>query len=396
MAQAEHGSWDDRDIAAFGALMLGGTRHFGVVFFDAQRRITGWSCGAYAITGWSDVETLGQSTSLLFTPEDRARKLDEHEASAATVVGVAEDERWHLRKDGTRFWSSGLTLPLRATPQPGESAFVKVFRDATHLRGRAKTLENLLQEHEQTQQERERFLATIVHEMRNPLSPLKMSVQLLQRQGDGAGHLAEPLRVIGRQVDCLERLVEDLVDLTRVHKGKLAVEYGIVELQAFLREALDTCREAARMRGVALHMVAPTVPIYLEADAGRMQQVVVNLCNNAIKFTQRGGNAWLTATVDQSHVVLTVRDDGRGITADLLPRIFEVFTQAGDSPSGRGAGLGIGLALVKEIVSLHQGSVEVRSAGAGKGSEFVVRIPQHKPNQPNQPARPGAQPEDGP
>ncbi|WUR10935.1 PAS domain-containing sensor histidine kinase [[Empedobacter] haloabium] len=393
MAQAEHGSWNDADVAAFGALMTGATRHFGVLFFDAQRRITGWSCGAYAITGWTGREALGQPTALLFTPEDRARKLDEHEASAAMVVGVAEDERWHLRKDGTRFWSSGLTLPLRATTQPGESAFVKVFRDATHLRGRAKTLENLLHEHEQTQQERERFLATIVHEMRNPLSPLKMSVQLLQRHGDETGRLAEPLRVMGRQLECLERLVEDLVDLTRVHKGKLAIEYGIVELRAFLREALESCREAATMRGVALHLVAPTVPIYLEADAGRLQQVVVNLCNNAIKFTQRGGNAWLTATVDQTHVVLTMRDDGRGITADLLPRIFEVFTQAGDAFSGRGAGLGIGLALVKEIVSLHQGTVEVRSAGAGKGSEFVVRIPQHKPNPP---ARPSAQPEDGP
>ncbi|WEF34352.1 PAS domain-containing sensor histidine kinase [Pseudoduganella chitinolytica] len=376
MTQAEHCSWSDDDAAAFGALMLGGTRQFGVVFFDAGLCITGWNSGAHAITGWAAGEVLGHPTALLFTPEDRARKLDEHEASAAAIVGVAEDERWHIRKDGTRFWSSGLTLPLGSA----RSAFVKVFRDTTHLRGRAKTLENLLQEHEQAQQERERFLATIVHEMRNPLSPLKMSVQLLQRQGDETGRLAEPLRVIGRQVDCLEGLIEDLVDLTRVQKGKLSIEYGIVELQGFLREALDMCREAAGIRGVALHLVAPTVPIYLEADARRLQQVVVNLCNNAIKFTQRGGNAWLTATADQSHVVLTLRDDGRGITADLLPRIFEVFTQAGDASSGRGAGLGIGLALVKEIVSLHQGTVEVRSPGVGKGSEFVVRIPQHKPN----------------
>lgn len=389
MAEAEDCSWNDDDAAAFGALMLGGTRQFGVVFFDAERRITGWNGGAGAITGWTDSEVLGQSTALLFTPEDRARKLDEHEASAAAIVGVAEDERWHMRKDGTRFWSSGLTLPLPG----GSSAFVKVFRDTTHLRGRAKTLENLLHEHEETQQERERFLATIVHEMRNPLTPLKLSVQLLQRQGDETAALAGPLRIIGRQVDCLERLIEDLVDLTRVHKGKLSIEYGIVELQGFLREALDNCREAASMRGVALHLVVPTVPIYLEADAQRLQQVVVNLCNNAIKFTQRGGNAWLTATADQSHVVLSLRDDGRGITAELLPRIFEVFTQAGDAPSGRGAGLGIGLALVKEIVSLHQGTVEVRSPGPGKGSEFVVRIPQHKPTVP---ARPAGLPEDGP
>jgi two-component system CheB/CheR fusion protein len=131
----------------------------------------------------------------------------------------------------------------------------------------------------------------------------------------------------------------------------------------------------------------PPVPVKVNVDARRLLQVVVNLLNNAIKYTQDGGNIWLTATVDQTHFVCYVKDDGQGISSELLPRIFEMFTQADSSHAERGAGLGIGLSVAKEIVSLHQGTIEVRSEGAGSGSEFTMRIPQRPPR--------GSEPEPG-
>jgi two-component system CheB/CheR fusion protein len=378
--------WNADQAAAFTRLMLGETQQYGVVFYDNELRITGWNAGAHRITGWTASELLGQTIAILFVPEDRARRLDEHEANTVRVVGVGEDERWHLRRDGSRFWSSGLSFAL--TSADGEPAgFVKLFRDATHLRARMKYLENVQHEGAFREHDQNMFIATIAHEMRNPLSPLKTAVELMKRQfGDNPRH-EHAIKIMARQIGFLERLIEDLVDLTRVQTGKMRMAYETVVLQELLYEALDACSTAAQAKGLAMHQVMPPVPVKVNVDARRLLQVVVNLLNNAIKYTQDGGNIWLTATVDQTHFVCYVKDDGQGISSELLPRIFEMFTQADSSHAERGAGLGIGLSVAKEIVSLHQGTIEVRSEGAGSGSEFTMRIPQRPPR--------GSEPEPG-
>jgi two-component system CheB/CheR fusion protein len=301
------------------------------------------------------------------------------------VVGVGENERWHVRKDGSRFWSSGLIFALSADGQPG--GFVKIFRDLTHLRTRMKYLENVQHEYAFREREQKMFIGTIAHEMRNPLSPVKTAVQLMKRQlGDNPRHV-QPIQIMDRQIGFLERLIEDLVDLTRVQAGKMSVVYESVVLQELLFEALDACNTAAEAKRLTVHQIMPSVPIKVEVDGRRLLQVVINLLNNAVKYTQAGGNIWLTATVDQTHFVCYVKDDGQGIDPELLPRIFDMFTQADGSHAERGAGLGIGLSVVKEIVSLHQGTIEVRSEGPGSGSEFMVRIPQRPPR--------GSEPEPG-
>jgi PAS domain S-box-containing protein len=369
--------WNPAQADAFVRLMLGNNQQYGVAFYDAELRITGWCGAAYAITGWTAAETLGQPLSMLFVPEDRVRRLDEHEGNTARLTGIMEDERWHLRKDGLRFWSSGLSLAMRG--EHGETAgFVKLFRDVTHLRVRMRYLENVQQQLNARQHEQNMFIGTIAHEMRNPLSPLKTALELLERQlGDEPRH-AQPLAIMGRQLGFIERLVEDLVDQTRVQTGKMRIAYARVVLQELLFEALDGCRSAAESKGVAMHQLMPPVPIEVEADSRRLLQVIVNLLNNAIKYTHAGGSVWLSATVDQTHFIVSVADDGQGICPALLPRIFDMFTQADPGHAERGAGLGIGLSVVKEIVSLHQGPIEVRSQGDGKGSEFKVRIPQRR------------------
>jgi PAS domain S-box-containing protein len=379
MVDLPMGSWSPDQANAFAQVMLQSTQQFGVVFYDVELRITGWSDGAQYITGWTANDVLGQPTAMLFVPEDRQNKLDAHEANLASVVGVAEDERWHVRKDTARYWSSGVSLPLRGVNDQLKG-FVKVFRDATHLRSRMKYLENLVQEGDVQKSEKNVFIGTIAHEMRNPLSPLKSAIELMKRvSGDTARYL--PLiGIIERQISFLDRLVEDLVDLTRVQTGKLSIAYEDVVLQDFLFESLHSCRSAAEAKGIFIHQVMPPIPIYVEADSRRLQQVMLNLLNNAIKYTPAGGNIWLTATVDHTHFLCYVKDDGQGIGEGLLPKIFDIFTQADSHQPSRRDGLGIGLAVVKEIISLHQGNVEVRSEGEGKGSEFIVRIPLRQPS----------------
>lgn len=171
------------------------------------------------------------------------------------------------------------------------------------------------------------------------------------------------------------RLVEDLVDMVRAGQGKMNLAYERVQLQTLLQEAVAGVREAAVTKGIALLTVFPPMPVTVEVDPGRFTQVIVNLLNNAIKFTPAGGNVSVWANLDQRHFMVKVQDSGVGIGPELQPRIFETFTQFEGAATGRGQGLGIGLALVKHIVSLHGGSVEVRSEGAGKGSEFMVHLP---------------------
>lgn len=368
--------WNAAQASAFAELLLGKTRQYGVLFYDPELRITGWNAGAHHITGWTASEVLGQSTAMLFVEEDRERGLHEHEANTVRVVGVGEDERWHLRKDGSRYWSSGVSLALASTDgQPG--GFVKIFRDVTHLRTRMKYLENVQLEYGRREHEKNVFVGTIAHEMRNPLSPLKTALELLKHQSGADARHAQAIRIMDRQIGFLSRLIEDLVDLTRVQAGKMNMSYEKVVLQEMLFEVLHEVAPAVESKGQAIHHVMPPVPIEVRVDGRRIQQVVVNLLNNAIKYTPAGGNIWLAATVDQTHFLCHVKDDGQGISPELMPRIFDVFTQAENSGTERGAGLGIGLSVVKKIVSLHRGTIEVRSEGPGRGTEFTIRIPQH-------------------
>lgn len=379
MAQGPNSHWSAEQAAAFTELMLGETRQYGVMFYEHDYRISGWNEGAAYLTGWHADEVIGQRTAMLFVPEDRERKIDEHEANTARIVGVAEDERWHMRKDGSRLWSSGVSILLPGGAD-GLPRFVKIFRDATHLRARMKYLENVLHDCSVQENEKNVFIGTIAHEMRNPLAPLKTGLELMKRLPGGDPRQVQPLQIMERQIGFLERLVEDLVDLTRVQTGKMSIAYERVQLQDCVLEAIDSCRTAAQAKRQALIPVLPPLPIEVEVDARRLLQVFVNLLNNAVKYTPENGTIWVTATADQTHFVCNIKDNGQGISPELLPRIFDVFTQAHGTAAGRGAGLGIGLAVVREIVSLHQGTVEVRSEGPGRGSEFAVRIPLRRPH----------------
>lgn len=371
-----HAAWTEQDLQALKQLIPGRLTQYAVVFTDTTGTITGWNEGAYVLTGFTAEEALGRSFSLLFTPEDRAHELHMHELNSARLLGAAEDERWHMRKDGSRLWASGMTLPLGDDAAP--RGFAKLFRDATHLRLRLDALEDEVRQLKKEQRDKNLFLATIAHELRNPLQPLTTATALLSQPTDPV--LRErATKILQRQIRLVEHLVEDLVDMTRVAHGTMRIAYENVALQPLLEEALESCRAAAEHKQIALVCVLPPMLVTVEIDPARITQVVTNLLNNAVKFTPPGGQVALQVNLDEACFIVKIKDSGKGIGPALQPRIFDMFTQAETADTGRGKGLGIGLALVKEIVSLHGGSVEVKSEGADKGSEFFVRVPLMRP-----------------
>jgi PAS domain S-box-containing protein len=346
-------------------------RDHSIFTLDPAGRINSWNEAATQILGYTEEEALGQPFALIFTDEDRVLGLPEEELREARETGRREDERWHARKGGEHFWAFGIVTPMHDAG--GRLVgYSKVLRDITER----KRMEEALLEADRRKDE---FLATLAHELRNPLAPLLSVLQLMGSSG-GAGEEFEAERAMAeRQVRYMTRLIDDLMDLSRISRGKLRLRVEPLEMCEMVRRAVESARSAIEVRGHALHLSIPEPPIVLEADPTRLEQMVWNLLSNAAKYTEPGGRIDLTVERADAEAVLRVRDTGIGIEPDLLPRIFEPFVQA-ESGSGRSqGGLGIGLGLVRSLVELHGGTIEGHSEGLGTGSEFVVRLPVRPP-----------------
>ena len=219
------------------------------------------------------------------------------------------------------------------------------------------------------------FLAILAHELRNPLAPIRSAVQILQLKGTRGPESQWALSVIDRQVHQMARLIDDLVDIARVSSNRLELRKERVELAAVLRAAVETSAALLQTGGQHFALAVPAEPIHLNADPTRLAQAVTNLLNNAAKYTPQGGHIRLDAERRGDQAVVTVRDDGIGIPAEMLSCVFEMFTQGEQSRARAQGGLGIGLTLVKRLVELHGGTVTVHSEGPGAGSAFVIRLP---------------------
>jgi signal transduction histidine kinase len=227
----------------------------------------------------------------------------------------------------------------------------------------------------QEDRRKDEFLAILAHELRNPLAPIANSIEILKRF-EGDVELCRQARdTMERQLVLMVRLVDDLLEVSRIRRGKIELRRARVELAAIVRQAVEAAEPFARRKGHRLEVTIPDEPITLDADSVRLTQVIGNLLNNACKFTPAGGRVALQAERVGEQVVIRVRDDGIGIAPDQVHRIFEMFTQLDASLERSEVGLGIGLTLVRNLVELHGGSVEARSEGAGRGSEFIVRLP---------------------
>jgi len=222
---------------------------------------------------------------------------------------------------------------------------------------------------------KDEFLATLAHELRNPLSPMRNAVEILRDHGGDREAADHALAVLDRQLNVMVRLVDDLLDISRITRGKIELVRSLVDLDSILQRAIENTRPQFRENEHQLTYQLPGGPLTVAGDPVRLEQIFANLLNNAAKFTPRGGVVTVEVTCHADEAAVRVRDTGIGIASDVLPRIFDTFVQGDRSVDRARGGLGIGLSLVKRLVDLHGGEVEAFSAGRGQGSEFVVRLP---------------------
>jgi PAS domain S-box-containing protein len=272
---------------------------------------------------------------------------------------------------------------INRLPLPdGGFGVVCYARDITsHVRARQALCESerALKEADQRKDE---FLATLAHELRNPLAPIRNAVQLLMAKGPPDPDLQWSRGIIDRQVTLMARLLEDLLDVSRISRNRLELRPELVDLAEVVRTAMETSRPMIEARGHQLSLQLPLQPVRLRADAVRLAQVFSNLLNNSAKFTEPGGHIWLTVERPDGEIRVSVKDTGIGIAPEMLPRIFDLFSQDSSAGVRTSEGLGIGLSLVKGLVEMHGGSIEARSSGPGLGSEFIVRLPLPEPEAP--------------
>ena len=528
-------------------LLIEGVQDYALFLMDPSGHVSGWNSGAERVLGYDALEIIGQPFSQFFTPEDRQSGTPERELETARTAGRASADNWLVRKDGSRFWASGLTMALQNRDLRG---FVRVVRDLSERKQAKEQIAGLLEREKQqtarlvqvaaasltihsalsvdsvlrviteearriidthqsvssmtvneqgtqtinaisvsdkyaqwrtddakpdggiyavvcatnkpvrltraeleahpawrrfgkevandpplrgwlaapfvgrdgrnlgliqvsdkvdgsdftaddeailmqlayiasvaienarlvdglreADRRKDEFLATLAHELRNPLAPISNALQIMRLAG-ASGAAAEQVRtMMERQLTQMVRLVDDLLDVSRITRGKIELRKERVELAAVVQSAVETCRPLIEAAGHELTLTLPPEPISLDADLIRLAQVFSNLLNNAAKYTEQGGHIWLTAERHGGEVMVKVRDTGLGIPTDMLPRTFDMFTQVDRALERSQGGLGIGLTLVKRLVEMHGGSVEARSDGPGKGSEFIVRLP---------------------
>jgi signal transduction histidine kinase/CheY-like chemotaxis protein len=222
---------------------------------------------------------------------------------------------------------------------------------------------------------KDEFLATLAHELRNPLAPIRTGLDILRLRSGDAEATRRATDIMERQLRQMVRLVDDLLDVSRINTGKFAIKMGRVELKAVVNDALEVVRSYIELHGHELVIDLPDRPVFLHGDATRLAQILSNLLNNAAKYTNRGGRVSLSAVVDDKTLTLVVADNGIGISQEMLDNVFEMFVQVDSTLERTNAGLGVGLSLARRLVELHGGTIRAESAGLGKGSTFTVRLP---------------------
>lgn len=350
------------------------TREHALIALDAEGVIIAWGGDAQSLFDYSATEIVGQKLEVLFTSEDVETQAPQKELLIANAGAPAEDDRWMRRRDGSRFWATGVLQALRG-PDGVVVGYTKLLRNRTDLKGQLESHKNEMQKLRAGDDRKNGFITTLAHELRNPLAALAMAADILELSPDDAESREFAIGAIKRQVEFSSRLIEDLLDLTRLQKGKLRLKCSEVDLRSILGTAAEAVRPLIAQKQQSLHLIFGNQPVGVMADADRLQQVFVNLIQNASKYTPDAGNVWVKLFLEGGEAAVKVEDDGMGISSDVLPKIFDLFTQALTSEQASVGGLGIGLSVVKDLVQLHGGSVQVRSDGLGHGSEFSVRLP---------------------
>ena len=464
-------------------------RDYAIFLMDPDGNVTNWNVGAQTILGYSEADILGKNASKFFTAEDRAKDVPRKELLTAATLGRAEDERWHVRSDGSRFWASGIVTPVRdntgqligfskvmrdmternrlteerdrffalsmdmlsivqldgrfqrvnpafqkvlgfseeellamslfdlvhpddrsktvseyeklATgqptrfmenrlrvkdgtykwvawsyfPVPEEGLAFGVGRDTTELRKMQEVLRLRAEDLEDANRVKDEFLATMSHELRTPLTSILGWSRLLDSKQLSEKDKERAVQIIQRNADAQAKLIEDLLDVSRIITGKLKIEVQPVSFTSITDSVINSLRPAIESKQLELETTIDPVAGPILGDPARLQQIVTNLLSNAIKFTPNGGKVEVCLERRDAHVQLRVSDTGVGIAKEHLPHIFERFKQVDSSNIRAHGGLGLGLAIVDYLVRQQGGAVSAESEGVGKGATFTVEFP---------------------
>jgi two-component system CheB/CheR fusion protein len=358
---------------------------YAIITLEQEGRITSWNKGAEKLFGWTAEEMMGQPLDRLFTPEDLAAGAPADELRRAREDGRAEDERWHLRKDGSRFFCSGVTTPLdSADGGGGLYGYAKIARDQTARERQGKEREQALTREQAVRSGvenqaalKDEFLAVMSHELRHPLNMIHINVELLSRMPElrQSPAFMRAANIIRNAVMSQAKLIDDLMDISRVRTGKLTLTMAPVVLDTVAHGIVDVASSDPGVRDVRIEISGGADGAVVLADVVRIEQVLMNLLSNAVKFTPAGGHIEVHLAREEGFVRVDVTDDGQGIAPSFLPHVFEMYGQSHSVTTRAKGGLGIGLALVREIVALHGGRVEAASAGVGKGARFSLWLP---------------------
>jgi PAS domain S-box-containing protein len=356
-------------------LLVDALKDYAVITLDQAGRIRTWNSAAERILGFVAHDVVGTSAKVFFGEEDRHRNVFEQELETARREGSASDDRWLWRKDGRSFFASGVTTAIRSETQE-LIGYSKIIRDVTEEHMAADALRIAKEQAETANRAKDHFLAVLSHELRTPLTPIVAAVRLLEMRHGLPPETQPTLELIRRNVELEARLIDDLLDLTSIARGKLSLNFANVVLETLLTSALDMSESDWRGKGLTLDTTFDAESTLVFGDAARLQQIVWNLMKNAVKFTPAGGRIHVrTWNPDPSTIAISVTDTGIGISADALPRIFSAFEQADDSITRAFGGLGLGLAIASTLAQKHGGTLSAQSDGRDQGARFTLTLP---------------------
>ena len=369
-------------------LLVEGVGEYAIFMLDVNGKIATWNVGAQRIKGYAADEIVGRHFSVFYPQDVRESGWPEHELQQAAEQGSFVDTGWRVRKDGTMFWANVTITALR--DETGRLlGYAKLTRDLTESR-RVEAIELASDEREQildaersarmgaqrAARVKDEFLATLSHELRTPLSAILGWTQIvLKGKALDPADQRRAMEVIDRNARAQVKLIDDLLDLSRIMTGKIWLDLQQISMPDVVQAAIDSARPIAQAKDIRLRSLLDPSRTTVSGDGSRLQQVAWNLLTNAIKFTPKGGQVQVLVQRVNSHIELSVTDTGIGIPASFIPLVFDRFSQQDSSTTRAHGGLGLGLAICKQLVELHGGSIRVTSPGEGQGATFFVELP---------------------
>jgi PAS domain S-box-containing protein len=346
-------------------LLVEGVRDYAIFMLDPQGQVTSWNSGAERIKGYKAHEIIGKHFSVFYPRDAIDKKWPEQELAMAREQGRFENEVMRVRKDGSTFWANVLVTPLY--DQRGVLlGYAKVTRDLTD-RKRVEALEK-------AERQTNEFLAMLAHELRNPLAPISNALHLLARKPAADPTEQWVREVLQRQTGQMTRLVDDLLDVSRITRSAISLHKAPLDARKVVRAAVDGSTQWMQARSHVVSLNLPEQELMVLADEARLTQVVQNLLHNAAKYTPERGRVEVSARREGGEVLIVVKDSGIGMEPEMLQSAFDLFRQGPQALDRTQTGLGVGLTLVQRLVRLHGGTIEAHSAGLDQGSEFIIRL----------------------